>query len=48
MKIWMSAAALATEVLSAAALLQFQNFSTHERRGPDHSDPERRDFNKNL
>ena len=38
----MSAAALATEVLSDAALLQYPEFLKHERRGPDHNDPERR------
>ena len=41
----MSAAALVTDALSAAALLQPPQYSTHERRGPEHSSSERRSVN---
>ena len=41
----MSAAALVTDALSAAALLQPPQFFTHKRRGPEHSSSERRGLN---
>ena len=41
----MSAAALVTDALSAAALLQPPQFFTHKRRGPEHSSSERHDLN---
>ena len=38
----MSAAALVTDALSAAALLQPPQVFSHQRRGPEHSSSERR------